>query len=212
MGSVGEVIKEVKSDKYGIWLFRVVCLGVILLFVRHFYKDYNGQHSYLLFGLSEVNNQKEVRIHDTIIKYEYDTIIVRQGVSKQPKQIVKNEQKIDSRGGGVQNNAPNQGNQAGRDFYNIVYEKTFTQSDLKVLYESLEKFRKDKKIESKNICLSITTISNGQKIFNQIDEYLSQTDYTIIGVETMDATLNFRDITFQFDKAAECIKIIVGLF
>lgn len=137
MSEKTEFIKEVKSDKVGIWVFRIVVIvagtAIVGVPIRHFYKDFNGQHSVLFWGLAEVNGApKEIRIHDTVPIKIRDTVKVYSNIGKS-KTPIKNEQKIDSGGSGIQNNAPNYGQQSGGDINNNNYgivPRKITDNDL----------------------------------------------------------------------------------
>ncbi len=101
------------------WLF-IILLGLVVVSgFYHFYRCGKGLNSRFLWGAQECVECKAVTVQSIT---KVDTVIIHDTIkvpliasSGKPKTIQKNEQKIDSGGSGIQNNAPNYGNQAGRD-------------------------------------------------------------------------------------------------
>ena len=135
------------------------------------------------------------------------TVTTKKGKTDQTKPI-GNTQNIDSGASGIQNNAPNYGNQAGRDM-TVISEKELQEADKIPLLNLINKLKKDSSITSNCFGLYIVAGSNGGKVASQITSFLISKGYQQTSSGTSYATSPIKGVIIGSDK--ECITITVGV-
>ncbi len=148
----------------------------------------------------------------SVVYKKYDpatTFIITKDKKSVPLKDKAISQKIDSGSSGLQNNATNYGNQAGRDI-NITNEPTLLESDKKYLLENIQATMKENNTTCIRILLSPE--SNGGKISKQLDVMLRSAGYTIDGIGTFYGNKRVDGIAYDIEKATNCLKLLVGTF
>lgn len=151
-------------------------------------------------------NTKEIRIqHDTVQTIIHDTIPKLVYVEKPSP---RNSQKNDNGGSGIQNNAPNQGVQAGRDV-NISTEKQLTEEERVQILDFVAKTMKENNLD----CIWFTTSqgSNGGKFLSQLRAALIKEGYDLEKGANVISLKPSQGVSFSL-SSGKCLNITVGTF
>lgn len=205
---------QLVKDKFMIWVFRILGIAAIIYACIVIYRGLNGDAVNVL-GISVTPKEKDTistikYVHDTINAGKHDTIIITKKelppVYNNSKNPQPNSMKIDSGGSGIQNNAPNYGNQAGRDLYEN--EKTLSQADVdEATNEVISAMRA---FNLSEIEFMMCNGNNGGKVLLQIQDALIK--------KGVNVDKRYQGMTFQscngisFDTSMHRINIYIGRF
>lgn len=193
------------------WFLRISLFIVIIILVIILLKIGCGRYVNI-FGL-EVNKKTPDTVKTTQTVFVRDTIPVYKTIplttlpkSSKPKSN-SNVQNLDSGASGIQNNAPNYGNQAGRDL-NIVNEKQLQEADKTALINLIDKLKRDSSTITKCVSLFSSNTSNAGKVSSQISDFLTSQGYKITSTGVSYYTETLRGVMIGYKKG--CIEITVG--
>ena len=218
---LGDEMDKSKTVKFLVVTALVVfILAMVTLGFRLARDTYHGNDAVKVGGL-EIPKSNPDTTHVSIVETTYTPIRVLPDSKIKPfptaknsnksksSSVPNNSMKIDSGGSGIQNNAPNYGNQAGRDLY--VKDKSLDDSEIRDVFDVINYAKENFHINM--IKLVLGPNSNGQKVFTQLNTELLKKGYSIDN-NNLGYSYPLQPVRdkITYDTSGKTLSIVIGNF